>query len=543
MPSSFASLSQLSEPERAQVEALLVAFDQGWSENRLEEAVGRLPSGNSVVRRLALLELVKIDLERQWQLNRRPRLEGYLHHYSELGTQDTVPVELILAEFEVRRQFTGTADLADFTRRFPRQAEQLRQRVGVAPPPGQDKLPTSAPAPVATLPTVGALQSATADELPVAEVAPAFGHYQILRPLGGGGMGSVVLAWDTRLKRYVALKRPNLAGEGNHDETIRRFQIEAEALAALDHPNICQVYEIGKIDGVPYLTMSYIEGSNLSDLIPQRQPLPPEKAVALVQKLALALQVAHDHGVVHRDLKPQNVRINKRGEPVLVDFGLALRVDSSQDRITRSGHFLGTPAYMSPEHVTMDRDLMGPRCDIYSLGVVLYELLTGRVPFQGSIYELMRQILEKAPEAPSQHCRAVSPRLDALCLKALAKKPVERFATMAEMAAALGECVGPTLPPPNPLPKRRWLGKVLAAMLLLVLLGVAAMLASGVFSVKTKDGVIELTDLPPDAEVRVDGEKVTLKWVDGKVAEIGIKPGRDSVSGFRLARSVPSGVK
>ncbi len=526
MPASFASLSQLPESERAQLEALLVAFDSGWSENRLKEEVRRLPPGNNPLRRLALLELVQIDLERQWQMKRKPQLEVYLDHYPELGTPDTVPAVLIQAEFEVRRQFNGTADLADFARRFPRQAEQLRQLLGVAPQPGKEKPPSSGPAPVDPEQTGEFAESGTAGKLPEAEALKEFGHYQIVRPLGGGGMGSVVLAWDTKLKRQVALKRPNLAGEGNHDEAVRRFHIEAEALAALNHPNICQVYEVSKVEGVPYLTMSFIEGSNLSDLIPQRRPLPPEQAVELVRKLALALQAAHEQGVVHRDLKPQNVRINKQGEPVIVDFGLALRVSTTDERLTRSGNVLGTLAYMPPEQALVDRDAMGPRCDVYSLGIVLYELLTGRTPFQGNFYEVMKQILEKDPDAPSKRCRAVGPRLDAICLKALAKKPEDRFKTMTEMAAALGEFLEAKKSPSTPKgpkdPKRSWLGKALTgALVLVMLLG-----AAGIWlSVKTKDGVIELTDLPPDAEVRVDGERVTVKWADGKVAEIGVKAG------------------
>src|SRR5262249_41827182 len=161
--------------------------------------------------------------------------------------------------------------------------------------------------------------------------------------------------------------------------------------ANVHHPNICPVYDVGEINGTPYLTMAYLEGQSLAQLLKGR-PLPVRQAAGLVSKLALALQEAHDRRVVHRDLKPSNVMIDQRGEPVILDFGLAHRLCPGEVRLTRSGQPLGTPAYMAPEQVGGVRG-MGPACDVYSLGVILYELLTGRVPFEGSLAEVLGQIV------------------------------------------------------------------------------------------------------------------------------------------------------
>src|SRR5262249_16690306 len=155
--------------------------------------------------------------------------------------------------------------------------------------------------------------------------------------------------------------------------------------------------------------MAYIEGRPLSELIRDGKPLPPRPAAALVRKLAVALAEAHRHGVIHRDLKPSNVMVNRRKEPVIMDFGLARRVNRGEERLTQAGALLGTPAYMPPEQVSGDVEAMGPACDIYSLGVMLYEMLTGQLPFQGPLGAVFGQILTQQPEAPSK----LRPELDA----------------------------------------------------------------------------------------------------------------------------------
>jgi serine/threonine protein kinase len=176
-----------------------------------------------------------------------------------------------------------------------------------------------------------------------------FGRYRLLKVLGQGGMGTVYLAGDPQLDRLVALKVPRFAADDD-PEARGRFFREARAAATLRHAHICPVYDVGVVDGVHYLTMAYIEGRPLSDLVgPGRKPLPVRGVVALVRKLALALEEAHRQRVVHRDLKPANVMLTGRGEPVIMDFGLARRAGKRDARVTQEGTILGTPAYMAPE--------------------------------------------------------------------------------------------------------------------------------------------------------------------------------------------------
>lgn len=263
-----------------------------------------------------------------------------------------------------------------------------------------------------------------------------FGRYRIEKQLGRGGMGAVYLAEDTELRRRVALKVPFL-GKGRDEEVASRFLREARAAATLDHPNICPVHEVGEIDGVQYLAMAYIDGRSLSDYIAKGKALPTKQVAAVVRKMALALQEAHEKGIIHRDLKPSNVMVNQRKEPVLMDFGLAQRPNDEETRLTQTGVILGTPAYMSPEQIRAGGGEMGPEVDIYSLGVMLYELLTGELPFTGPPHTVIGQILTDAPLTPRERRQDLDEHIDALCMKAMAKSGSQRFGSMKEFAAEL----------------------------------------------------------------------------------------------------------
>jgi WD40 repeat protein/predicted Ser/Thr protein kinase len=276
-----------------------------------------------------------------------------------------------------------------------------------------------------------------------------FGRYRILRRLGQGGMGAVYLAHDEQLNRDVALKVPHQPAQGDQD-TLVRFLREARAAAALNHPNLCPVYDCGDIDGVHFLTMAYIEGEPLSALGGPGRPLPPRRAAEMVLKLATALEEAHRNGIIHRDLKPSNILINRRHEPVVTDFGLARLSRRDDARLTRHGQVLGTPAYMAPEQVVGDLAAMGPGCDIYSLGVILYELLTGRLPFDGTPEVIMVRIATELPLPPTRHQPGIDTGLEEICLKALAKKPARRFGSMADLAAALADYLARVQPPVAP---------------------------------------------------------------------------------------------
>jgi formylglycine-generating enzyme required for sulfatase activity/Flp pilus assembly protein TadD len=293
---------------------------------------------------------------------------------------------------------------------------------------------------------------------PALAAGASFGRYRIERTLGHGEMGSVYLAHDTVLDRLVALKIPYIP-PGSGPEVLERFYREARAAAALDHPNLCPVYDVGDVDGTPYLTMAYIDGRPLSQLIGHERALPQRQVAAVIRKLAVALQEAHDRGVVHRDLKPANVLVSRKRDLVIVDFGLARRDDGGDARLTQSGMILGTPAYMAPEQVVGDLGAIGPASDIYALGVILYEMLTGKVPFEGSAALVLGRILAAESEAISAVRPDVEPRLEAICGKAMAKESGSRYGSMRELAEALGEYLrgGPeavapaaAIPPPIP---------------------------------------------------------------------------------------------
>src|SRR5262249_52410095 len=264
------------------------------------------------------------------------------------------------------------------------------------------------------------------------------GRYRIERLLGKGGMGCVYLAHDTLIDRPVALKVPHL-GLADNPALLERFYREARSAGRLQHPHICPVYDVNESDGVHHLCMAYIEGKPLSAQTGDFARRSPREAAALVRTIALALEEAHRQGVIHRDLKPANIMINRRGEPVVMDFGLAREVRTGPTEQSHEGTILGTPTYMPPEQARGDVAAMGPGSDIYSLGVILYELLTGEIPFKGAALEVMAMRLRDDPPPPSKLRSDIDPHLEAVCLKALAKEPCRRFLSMAEFAQALDD--------------------------------------------------------------------------------------------------------
>lgn len=270
-----------------------------------------------------------------------------------------------------------------------------------------------------------------------------FGRYQIVRMLGEGAMGAVYLASDTQLERDVALKVPKFSGEIS-PKKLERFYREARAAATLRHPNTCPVYDVGELNGVHFISMAFIEGRALSDFIEQGSPLTQRKIANIVRKTALALHEAHTLGMIHRDLKPANIMIDNRGEPIVMDFGLARQIEADEDgRLTQQGIILGTPAYMSPEQIEGDPAKIGPSVDIYSLGVVLYELLTHQLPFPGtgSVMSIIGEVLTRDAPSPAAVNPAVDPQLSAICEKAMAHDRQDRYPSMKDFATALANFI------------------------------------------------------------------------------------------------------
>lgn len=261
-------------------------------------------------------------------------------------------------------------------------------------------------------------------------------RYRIVRELGKGGMGAVYLAEDSILDRLVAIKLPY--SSPCRSEILHRFETEAKILAKLQHPNICPIYDVAKFSGHLAITMAYIDGHSLADYIraPGKQPI--RQSVNLIRKLAVALYYAHLSGVVHGDLKPANIMIDKRKEPVITDFGLANRQTETQSSPGAIPKLMGTPSYMAPEQIDGSIERLTETCDIYSLGAVLFELLTGRPPFIATnLQDLILKICNNQPVPPSSIRYELPLHLDLICKRALEKKPGDRFSSMKEFANAL----------------------------------------------------------------------------------------------------------
>ena len=282
------------------------------------------------------------------------------------------------------------------------------------------------------------------------ESGQRFGRYELREVIGAGAMGTVYRAWHSDLQHEVALKVPKLDGP-NVAERKERFYREARSAVMLRHENICRVFDLDEVDGQLFIAMEFVEGKPLSSFVRPEQPLSEKKAAVIVRRLAMALGHAHEHGVVHRDLKPDNIMISaKSKQPIVMDFGLVQLnrdgLSESSSELTGEGSLMGTPLYMSPEQVEADPEKIGPQTDIYSLGVILYELLCGRVPFEGPVGVVIASVLTKEPEPLSQRQPDVSPALVQICERMMAKKREERYGSMQEVAVDLQKFLKGQLP-------------------------------------------------------------------------------------------------
>lgn len=263
---------------------------------------------------------------------------------------------------------------------------------------------------------------------------PQVPGYEIIAVIDQGGMGVVYKAKQLDLGRTVAVKM--MSGVQLSPKMIARFRTETEAAARLQHPHIVQVFEVGQAEGRPFFSMEYVDGGSLAQQLARQRPT-PRLAAELVETLARAVQAAHERGIVHRDLKPSNVLLTREGSPKIADFGLAKRLDAEAGH-THSGEVLGTPSYMAPEQADGKKALIGPRTDVYALGGLLYEMLTGQPPFKGStVLEAMRLVTTREPPAPSRLDPTVPRDLEAICLMCLEKSPAHRYATAHELAEDL----------------------------------------------------------------------------------------------------------
>jgi serine/threonine-protein kinase len=332
-------------------------------------------------------------------------------------------------------------------------------------------------------PTVGLLPYALRDPSVPHSAGAAVLHYRILEKLGEGGMGVVYKAEDTRLQRTVALKF--LASASLAEPARRRFLQEARAAARIQHPNICPIFEIGEQDGRLFFAMAFVEGSTITQLV-QSGPLPLETALEIAIGIANGLDEAHRQGVVHRDIKSSNIVVDRNGHPSILDFGIALNRDA--ERVTQTGGAIGTPAYMSPEQA--QGQPVDHRTDLWSLGVVLFEMLTGSLPFRrDSQFSVLHAIVREESPAVSALRPELPADLDAFLNKALTKDPERRWQSAADMAAALRairpgsagytptvDVVAPAAAPP----KRSWAKLVVAGLIALALTLTAILIAPAI---------------------------------------------------------------
>jgi WD40 repeat protein/predicted Ser/Thr protein kinase len=289
-------------------------------------------------------------------------------------------------------------------------------------------------------------------EIPV----PIFGPYELKEEIGRGGMGVVYRARQRSLNRTVAIKLL-VSGAYSSESLLRRFQIEAESAGGLQHPGIVAIHECGEHDGQPYYAMEYVKGSNLSE-VSNGQPLVPQRAATYVRSIAEAVQYAHNRGILHRDLKPSNVLIDQDDRPRITDFGLAKRMHG-QSEVTLAGQMLGSPNYSSPEQSAGHQDEVGVASDVYSLGALLYHLLTGRPPFMaGTVPETLRLVYETDPISPRILNPDVPLDLDTISLKCLEKDPSKRYESAQDLADELNRFLKgePIQARPVSAPERGW---------------------------------------------------------------------------------------
>src|SRR5437867_7108429 len=262
-----------------------------------------------------------------------------------------------------------------------------------------------------------------------------FGDYELLEEIGRGGQGVVYRAHQKSLNRTVALKLIGL-GHWATEAHLKRFRREAEAAASLEHPGIVPIHEVGEREGTCYFSMGFIEGDQLDEVV-RREPMPVRRAAELIAKVARTVHYAHEHNILHRDIKPGNILLDQKGEPHLTDFGLA-RLVETESTITRTMEVLGTPSYMAPEQAAGETTKVSKATDVYGLGAVLYQLLTGHPPFAGgTTYETIKLLLDTEPRQPRQLNPKIDRDLSTICLKCLEKDPQRRYSSALVLAEDL----------------------------------------------------------------------------------------------------------
>ena len=437
-------------------QAVRQRFESAWLSGQPEPIEKFLPGEQDANYLTTLEELVHVELQLAWQswsraaqgatgvspvargthgqdaratpvlqdatIARPPGVESYLARFPRLN-QPEIVLRLLGQERAARRQCGEDAPIDEYRRRFPQVPISEEQLDSALPMLSQSSQKVDMAETLVTGPPGGAAVPGAAPQ--------DFGNYESLEEIGRGGMGVVYRARQRTADRVVALKvirrdRLEQLPRDTHSNALERFRHEAQAAAKLQHENIVTVYEVGEIDDQPFFSMRYVEGRSLAEIL-REGPMENRRAAAYLEPVARGVHEAHCQGILHRDLKPQNILVDKKTDRALVaDFGLA-KLSEGGDELTRAGEIMGTPSYMSPEQAK-DSANVTAKTDIYALGATLYHVLTARPPFQAATpLETLRQVIDEEPALPRQLNPSIDRDLETICLKCLQKEPTRRY--------------------------------------------------------------------------------------------------------------------